>query len=179
MFAGIKPPENWLFCDGSTVQISAYQALYSLIGTLYGGDGRATFALPDLRGRIPIGTGTGTGLTARALGASGGTEVVTVSTAQMPAHTHSFSATTSPATTLIPKGMALANVSAVTVKGPNPPYAPLPLNIYQDPPTSPLQTLGTQAITSAGGSAAHPNVMPSFCVNFMIATLGSYPTPAS
>ncbi len=179
MFAGNYAPEAWAFCDGSMLSVNTYTALFSVIGTKYGGDGVSTFALPDLRGRIPLGVGTGLNLTPRLLGNSGGTETVTLTTAELPAHTHPFSASTAAGTTLTPGNNLLANVSAVTLPNPNPgPPPTLPLQIYQDPPTASLAPLSATAITSQGSSGPHANLMPSFCVSFIIATVGLYPQPS-
>ena len=92
IFAGNFAPRAWKFCDGSLLPISQYEALFSLLGTTYGGDGQTTFALPDLRGRIPVGTGTGAGLANVVLGQMAGTESVTLTQAQLPAHAHTMSA---------------------------------------------------------------------------------------
>ncbi len=89
MFAGNYPPRNWAFCDGQLLSIAYNQNLYSIIGTNYGGDGRTSFALPDLRGRAPISAGTGTGLSSYNIGQIGGAETVTLSENQLPQHTHS------------------------------------------------------------------------------------------
>lgn len=97
LFAGNYAPVNWLICDGRDVSISQYQVLYSLIGITYGGDGVNTFALPDLCGRLPMGQGTGTGLTPRTLGQKGGEQTVTLPVNKVPVHTHQVEATTSPA----------------------------------------------------------------------------------
>jgi len=88
MFAGNFAPQGWALCDGQLVSISQNIALFSVIGTTFGGDGQVSFALPDLRGRVPIHRGTGSGLTPRAIGAAGGAEAVALTAAQMPSHTH-------------------------------------------------------------------------------------------
>jgi len=93
LFAGNFEPVNWSFCDGRTLQINANAALYSILGTTYGGNGTTTFCLPDLRSRIPIQPGTGTGLSTYTLGQTGGTETNTLTTAQLPAHTHTITVT--------------------------------------------------------------------------------------
>ena len=94
LFAGNYAPAGWAFCDGSLLPIAEYTELHNAIGTTYGGDGQNTFALPDLRGRIPIHMGTGPGLTPRTLAESGGVETVTLTVAQMPNHTHPLAAST-------------------------------------------------------------------------------------
>ena len=93
MFAGNFAPRGWAFCDGQLLSVSDNDALFSLLGTIYGGDGRTTFGLPDLRGRIPIHAGQGSGLSNRRLGSKGGAEQVTVTVNQTPTHTHDWKAT--------------------------------------------------------------------------------------
>lgn len=168
LFAGPKTPDNWVPCDGRTLSVSQYQALFSLIGVTYGGDGVNTFGIPDLRGRLPIGQGTGTGLTARALGQIGGTEQVTLDASQTPPHTHALQASTQQATSNDPSAKVLASV-------------PAQHTAYFDPP-NPLPTgvaavqMATGSITSVGVvAAAHDNIMPSLAINYLICTLGLYP----
>src|SRR5262245_29652358 len=103
LFAGNFAPRGWRFCDGGLLPIAENDALFNLLGTTYGGDGVSTFALPDLRGRVAIGQGTGPGLTNRPLGEPGGTESVTLVLGQCPAHTHQLFATNAPATTASPE----------------------------------------------------------------------------
>lgn len=176
MFAGptTNLPANWHVCDGSLQSMSTYQALYAVLGTTYGGDGRTTFALPDLRGRVPMGTGSGPGLTPRTLGAFGGTETVALSAAQMPAHSHAFNATSAAASTLTPRGNMFGNISNVTA---NLQIAPSPgqVNIYQDPLTSSLVTLNGNAISTEGAGAPHDNMMPSAVIQFIICMNGIFP----
>lgn len=179
MFSRAVPPANWVVCDGSLLQVSAYTALFSLLGTTFGGDGRVTFGIPDLRGRIPIGVGNGTNLTPRTLGNSGGTETVTLVGANLPAHTHAFNASTTQATTLTPYNNVLANVDGVTVQTSNTPPI-VPLQIYQAPPLSGNFALNSASITPPPSSGApHNNMMPSFCVSFIMCTAGIYPQPAN
>ena len=146
MFAGNFAPRNWAFCDGQLLAIAQNTALFSLLGTLYGGDGRVTFGLPDLRGRLPMGWGAGAGLGSRWIGERGGSEAVTLSTAELPTHAHiltgavSFSAGSSP---------------GVYVGGPD---------------VDPLQT------DAAGGGQAHENLPPYLAVNFIIALQGIFPS---
>ena len=110
MFAGTYAPQNWAFCHGQLLQIAQYQALYSIVGTYYGGDGRTNFALPDLRGRAPIGQGQAPGLSWINLGEKGGSETVTQTVQNMPAHTHAarLHAETSKANQSNPQGRMLA-----------------------------------------------------------------------
>jgi len=113
IFAGNYAPEGWQFCNGQSLSVSEYQALYSLIGTTYGGDGVNTFALPDLRGRVPVGVGSGPGLTPRVLGQSGGSEEVALVESQIPAHGHNLTVNTSEASTATPsQNMLPSSVSA-------------------------------------------------------------------
>lgn len=162
MFGGNYAPRGWALCDGGTLAVSQYDALFSLLGTTYGGDGRTTFALPDLRGRLPIHMGSGPGLTSRNLGHKGGAETVTVAVNQLPSHTHGWRASKSSATETNP----LNNVTA----------SDLANDIYSND-TSPTALMNAATITThTGGGQAHTNVMPYLCVNFIIALTGLYPS---
>lgn len=159
MFAGNFAPNGWGFCDGSLVPISEYETLFNLIGTTYGGDGQETFALPDLRGRIPIHQGV-QGPNNYVLGESAGVEQVTLNTNQMPTHNHPF---------------VCANV---TSNSPNPSNNLIGLSskiqtFYAD---NPNMTMNTNALTQAGGSQPHDNFMPYLCLNFIISFFGIFPT---
>ncbi len=149
-------PVGWALCDGSPLQISEYQALFQLIGTLYGGDGVSTFALPDLRGRLPVHVGPGF-----ALGQVGGTETVTLTAAQMPAHSHPFLCSTNPGASRNPGG----NVPATVVAGSA--YA-------QNPPTTALASASIGS--AAGGGQPHDNMQPYLCVTFIISLFGIFPS---
>jgi microcystin-dependent protein len=159
-------PNNWQACDGSLLPISQYDALFALIGTTYGGDGQTTFAVPDLRGRLPIHQGQGPGLSNYVIGQRAGTETVTVLSTQMPAHTHTAIATTAAATTgtpgntVIPGAVANQTMYATDTTGGTP--------FTQSP----------QAVTMAGGSQPHENCMPTLTVQYCIATFGIFPSPA-
>lgn len=158
MFAGNFPPRSYAFCDGQLLAISQNDALFSLLGTIYGGDGRTTFGLPDLRGRVPIHRGQGPGLANRTIGSRGGSETVTLAISQIPQHNHLAQLSTNSGTTDSPTG----NFPSVGVK------------MYRAfGPNSTLQDVGT---TSAGGSQAHTNLMPTQCINFIIALFGIYPS---
>lgn len=165
MFAGAFEPMDWKFCNGQLLTIQEYPALFALIGTTYGGNGTTNFALPNLQGRLPVGSATSapTGMAnAYPIAAAGGSTTVTVTEAQMPAHTHAFSATAAAATTITPG-------NTVT-------FAQAPSNFTSyagNPPT--LLALNAQAVTSAGGSQAHENRMPAICINYIIALQGLYP----
>lgn len=160
-----KIPQDWLPCDGSKLSISGNEALYSLLGTNFGGDGVNTFALPDLRGRLPIGQGAGAGLTPRFLAQNGGNEQASVAEAQIPSHTHAFNATTNAATASSPSNGLYANPS------PNGFYATMPA-----PPVAALTLLGDTVAGTGGGNHAHENRMPTMAVNYLICTVGLYPT---
>jgi microcystin-dependent protein len=161
MFAGNFPPQNWAFCDGQLLPIAPNTALFSLIGTYYGGDGQTTFALPDLRGRLPMhtGSGPGPGLSPRSLGESGGAENVTLISTQMPAHTHALQVDSANGTTASPGGALLARDPSGT-----PAYG-----------VNTTGTLSAQAIASAGGSQPHQNMPPFLAINYCICVQGIYP----
>lgn len=158
MFAGNFAPRGWAFCDGQLLAVSQNDALFSLLGTVYGGDGRTTFGLPDLRGRLPIHAGHGPGLSERRLGAKGGTEAVTLIVNQLPSHTHTVmganagTAQSSPVVNLPGSGRVQM-------------YGPLDREGAFGP-----------AISTIGGSRSHTNLMPFLCVNFIIALFGIYPS---
>lgn len=160
MFAGNFAPRGWAFCDGQLLAVSQNDALFSLLGTIYGGDGRTTFGLPDLRGRLPIHAGTGPGLSPRREGAKGGEEEVTVTVNQMPSHTHEFQATQSAANDTRPVGRTAAQVAAADVWSTR----------SQD------VNMASESISQIGGSQSHTNLMPFLCVNFIIALFGIYPS---
>lgn len=160
MFAGNFAPRGWAFCDGQLLAVSQNDALFSLLGTIYGGDGRTTFGLPDLRGRIPIHAGHGPGLSERRLGSKGGSEKVTLTVNQLPSHGHPMQASQDGATSPNPQGAVLSEALTTT------PY-------IQD-----VQTVNMNAdsITNVGGSRSHTNLMPFLCVHFIIALFGIYPS---
>lgn len=160
MFAGNFAPRGWAFCDGQLLAVSQNDALFSLFGTIYGGDGRTTFGLPDLRGRVPIHAGSGPGLSPRRLGSRGGAESVTITDAQLPAHTHQLNASGD----LAGRGNAQGNVLA---KSGN-------LDLYSG--DAPNTALASQAVTAAGSTQAHTNLMPFLAVHFIVALVGIYPS---
>lgn len=169
MFAGNYAPEGWALCDGRLLSVNQYQVLYSLLGVVWGGDGVNSFALPDLRGRLPVGQGQGTGLTTRALGQMAGTESVAVTGEQMPAHAHAFNVALAPATT---GTLGPTTVLAEPTENDE---------MYLPDSKAPLaadQQFGAQSIANnAGAGAAHGNVMPSLALNFIIALQGGiYPS---
>ncbi|MGA1790013.1 MAG: phage tail protein [bacterium] len=161
MFAGNFAPRNWAFCDGQLIPISENAALFSLLGTIYGGDGHSTFGLPDMRGRIPIHAGSGPGLSPRPLGAKGGAENITLTVNELPSHNHgSIQASEDPAASVDPAGKTLG--------------VPTSTDLYADD-LSPVN-MSSNAITSKGGSQSHTNLMPFLCINFIIALYGIYPS---
>lgn len=157
-------PRDWADCDGRLLSIAANSALFALLGTTYGGDGSKTFALPDLRGRVPVHQGSGPGLSPRSIGELGGSEEVTLLAAQMPAHSHAFNATSGSANASTPAANnQLGSVVSDT--------------LYTDDvigltgiPTAPTM------LTSQGGNQPHTNVMPTLAVRFCIATGGIFPS---
>src|SRR5688572_4152162 len=158
MFAGNFAPAGWMFCEGQLLPISENETLFQLIGTTYGGDGESTFALPDLRGRIPIHQGSGF-----LLSETGGAEEITLTAQQIPAHSHPFLGTGTVATGNSPQGAVLATSTGSTVF----PYG------TDAPPT----TLNPGSIGSVGGSQPHTNFQPYLCVDFIISLFGIFPSP--
>ena len=163
MFGGNFAPVGWLFCDGSLLPIAQYDTLFNLIGTTYGGDGQTTFALPDLRGRMPIHQGRGPGLSPRVIGMMAGVEAVTIITPQLPTHNHTPVALREPGSLDTPAGNFWAGSSLTT----------------QFVPGDQANTnMNVNAISATGGSQPHDNMSPFLCISFIIATEGIYPTPA-
>ncbi len=160
MFGGNFAPVGWAFCDGSLQAISQNDALFALIGTTYGGDGQSTFALPDLRSRIPVHQGTGSGLGSRTLGEKSGTESVTLISQQIPQHTHAVVVSSSTGSTGVPS-------STVTLG-----IADIDLHIIE----SPSVNMNAGTVGNAGGSQPHNNIQPILAVNFIIALFGIFPT---
>jgi len=164
LFAGNFAPKDWLLCNGAVLNISEYDTLYMLIGSAYGGDGQNTFAVPDLRGRLPVGQGNGQGLSPRLLAQVYGTESVTLVTAQLPPHNHAFNATAATATSPRPDGMLFAQTGADNLYGPAPGSDPQP------------QTMTASTVVAAGGNQPHANIMPSMGLNYIIAVTGIFPS---
>jgi microcystin-dependent protein len=157
MFAGNFAPAGWMFCEGQLLPISEYETLFNLIGTTYGGDGQSTFALPDLRGRLPQHQGNGF-----TLAETGGVETVTLTTSQIPAHSHPYLATTTGVQTASPAGQVVGSLS---VEG-NDLYAP----------ATGTNPMAPGAIGSTGGSQAHDNFQPYLCIDFIISLFGVFPS---
>lgn len=155
MFAGNFAPAGWMFCEGQLLPISENETLFQLIGTTYGGDGESTFALPDLRGRIPIHQGNGF-----ILAETGGVEEVTLTVQQIPAHTHPMLAATDPGSLQSPLGN-------VTGDDANKIYRAGAANIVMNP----------NCVGATGGSQPHTNFQPYLCVDFIISLFGIFPSP--
>jgi microcystin-dependent protein len=158
LFAGNFAPAGWAFCDGSLMPISENDTLFTLIGTTYGGDGQETFGLPDLRGRVPIHNGTLAGTT-YTIGESGGVESVTLTTQQLPTHTHPLLGSADPA-------------SARTVG--NAVFGRTPAEAYASLFTP--QALAAQSVSGIGGSQPHENMQPFLCINYIISLFGVFPS---
>ena len=176
LFAGNFAPRSWAYCDGQLLAISSNQSLFAILGTIYGGDGRTSFALPDLRGRVPVGFGPGSGLTNRNLGAKGGSQQVTLTEAEMPAHQHAEGAST-----LVSQLRARAGTQAdEDTPGPGNVLANIPMvNLYSSSDAS-LQAINGPTITStvvnAGNSQGHENRQPLLALHYIIALTGLFPS---
>jgi microcystin-dependent protein len=151
-------PRGWALCNGQLMPLSQNTALFSLLGTTYGGNGQSNFALPDLQGRAPMHPGQGPGLSLRDLGEPLGTETITLLESEMPAHRHGVNTSVRPADTLNPSGLGIGTGNAM----------------YVSPPAN-LLAMSPQAIAAAGGSQPHNNLMPFLTLNFNIALQGVYP----
>ncbi|WP_136442431.1 phage tail protein [Pacificoceanicola onchidii] len=166
MFGGNFAIRAWAFCDGQLLPIAQNTALFSILGTTYGGDGRSTFGLPEMRGRFPIhaGSGTGPGLSQRRLGAKGGAQTVTLTTSEIPSHTHNpiIQAETRRANSDDPEG----NMLAARTTG------------YRAPAPSANVSLSEESIveSSVGGGQSHENMPPFIAVNYLIALQGIFPS---
>jgi microcystin-dependent protein len=159
------PPKGWAMCNGQIMPINQNQALFSLLGTTYGGDGITTFALPDLQGRVPLGQGSGAGLTPYVIGETGGVETVTLTIAQIPAHTHVVMGQSSLGTLSTPfSSNGNGNVWATQSR----------LNVYSA--AVPDTPMAPGAITTVGGSQPHDNRSPYLTLNYIIALQGIFPS---
>jgi microcystin-dependent protein len=157
IFAGNFAPAGWMFCEGQLLPISENETLFQLIGTTYGGDGEETFALPDLRGRLPIHQGGGF-----ALAETGGAEEITLTVQQIPAHGHSMLASTNLCQDTSPSGKVVGQAASGI------------LLYIQDSPDSNMSSL---AVAPVGGSQPHANFQPYLCLNFIISLFGIFPSP--
>lgn len=158
MFSGNYAPQGWEMCNGQLLPISQNQVLYTLLGITYGGDGITTFALPDLRGRVPIHKST-----AYPLGAKAGTETVTLTPGQMPSHTHAAAAQSAVGTATSPSNAYWAATTTT--------------NIYTNTNTG-LVAMAPNSVSMAGGSLPHDNMMPYLGISFIISTQGIFPSQA-
>jgi microcystin-dependent protein len=180
IFAGNFAPRGWAFCDGQLLPISSNTALFSILGTTYGGDGRTTFALPDLRGRVAIGPRHGSGLSDYRLGQRGGVESVTLSQLELPAHTHGATATATSTATMMaetansgetsPAGNILGSGQSI--------YAPNARaeDVAMDPAAVSVNTNVDVTVLNAGNSMPHDNMQPFLAVNYIIALQGIFPS---
>ncbi len=156
MFAGNFAPAGWMFCEGQLLPISEYETLFNLIGTTYGGDGQSTFALPDLRGRIPLHFGNGF-----TLAETGGVETVTLTVSQIPQHSHAFLGTSGTANQTNPSG----NVVAQSLGG---------ATLFNS--ANPTAAMAANSTSQVGGSQPHNNFQPYLCVDFIISLFGIFPS---
>jgi microcystin-dependent protein len=157
MFAGNFAPAGWMFCEGQLLPISEYETVFNLIGTMYGGDGESTFALPDLRGRLPLHQGNG-----HSQSETGGVENVTLTISQIPSHSHPLLSSQTAATTADPTSALLAIAPLVTTF----PYGT----------DGPLTTLSPTSVSSVGGNQPHNNFQPYLCIDFIISLFGIFPS---
>lgn len=172
LFAGNFAPERWAFCDGSLLPISENEALFALIGTTYGGDGQSTFALPNFRGRVPIGAGQGAGLSNRMLGENVGQESITLTTANMPSHSHTarLVVNNTNASTSVPNA-----ISSIATSGSFSGRTFLPnLSYNSNVPDILIQTVTTSAV---GNSIPISISRPRLGLNYIIALSGIFPSP--
>ena len=161
MFAGNFAPRGWATCDGQLLLVNQNDELFSLVGTIYGGDGRSTFGLPDLRGRLPIHYGSGPGLSARKIGQKSGTETEVLSASEVAPHQHTLAGSTSQAIDTSPAGNVTATAAGSNIYG---------TNVTVD--------MSLDAISLSGDTSpkSHSNLMPSQCLTFIIALVGVYPS---
>ena len=162
MMASNYAPRHWGACTGGLIAISSNAALYSLVGTFYGGDGRTSFGLPDLRGRLPINFGQGPGQSNYNIGARAGIQSVTLTTSQIPAHTHALQGSASSDNSAEPTGHLPAKVSDGT--------------FYSTDTTTTMESFAAGLVEDAGAGHAHPNMMQYLTVTFVICLTGIYPS---
>ncbi len=156
MFAGNFAPAGWMFCEGQLLPISENETLFQLIGTTYGGDGESTFALPDLRGRLPMHQGNGF-----ILAETGGAEEITLTVNQIPTHNHAFLVSSNPATSNTPIGNLLGEQGTI--------------NLFLV--DAPNQSMNAGSVSPVGGSQPHTNFQPYLCIDFIISLFGIFPSP--
>ncbi|MCB4808269.1 tail fiber protein [Tamlana sp. 62-3] len=160
LFAGNFAPRNWAFCNGQLLAISSNSALFSILGTTYGGDGRTTFGLPDLRGRVPVGVGSGPGLTSRLQGAKFGSETTTLSVGNLPVHNHAVNASTNSGTSSEPTDNVLAHTNNFDTE-------------YTDTANT---TMSETMVGNTGNGEAFNISPPSIGMHYIICTTGTYPS---
>lgn len=160
-------PQGWALCNGQVISISQNQALFSLLGTIYGGDGIQTFALPNLQGRVPIHQGNGLGLSPYTIGQSSGSENVTLLSNQMPQHSHLVGVSNQPGSVADPTNAVLAQGNSASGR--------IPVAVSDYVSTAATGTLSPATISMAGGNQPHSNIQPYLCINFIIAVQGIFP----
>ncbi|MEA3052387.1 MAG: hypothetical protein QOG72_1290 [Sphingomonadales bacterium] len=158
LFAGNFPPVGWMFCEGQPLPISENETLFQLIGTMYGGDGQSTFQLPDLQGRIPLHMGTGPDGITYQMADKAGTESVTLSTQQIPTHTHPLT----------------VSGQAGSTNNPDAAMPAIGVTIYRPAPA--VAAMAAASITIQGGSQPHDNMQPFLCINYIISLFGIFPS---
>lgn len=163
IFAGTFAPDGWALCNGQLLSIQQFTALFSILGTTYGGNGSSNFGLPNLQGSSPLQQGIAEGMTQRVLGEEGGATDVALTTAEMPSHTHLASASTSSGTSGSPGGAVWGKAS----------FGKVAVNLYST--AAPNVAMSGSAITPIGGNLPHNNMQPYLCVNFIIALSGIFP----
>lgn len=164
MFAGNFAPRQWALCNGQLMAIAQNDALFSLIGTIYGGDGRSSFAIPDMRGRIPMHWGNGPGLTPRPIGQRIGAETVTLLPTEIPSHTHAMLASQDAVSSESPEKTVLGTFADTD-------------QMYTETFDQAVQgTMNSSSVMNSGGSHAHTNLMPFQCLSYIICLVGTYPS---
>ena len=161
------PPVGWALCQGQTLPISQNTALFSLLGTQFGGNGTTTFQLPNLQGNVPVGQGTGAGLSTYVMGETDGVPNVTVTVAQTPPHNHTYSVQA------LPPGLAAPATGSVPSRATG---GSGPLDVYATPAVGTATTLALSSIAPAGGNQPHNNMQPSLAINWCIALQGVFPS---
>jgi microcystin-dependent protein len=171
MFGGNFAPAGWALCQGQLLAIGDYMQLFNLIGTTYGGDGETTFALPDLRGRVPISNGHAQGLASYALGNAVGQEAVRLTTSQLPPHQHPVAAVNQAGNASVPAGnVLLAPLGGQAGSG--------DFQVFAYAPPGSTTDLAAASVAAAGGSQPHSNIQPYLSLNYCIALEGIYPSPS-
>lgn len=161
MFGGNFAPAGWMFCEGQLLPISENETLFQLIGTTYGGDGQSTFALPDMRGRVPVHMGTGSGLSTYVLAETFGAETVTITQNTLASHSHTLLAYNAVANSPNPGNNLLGLSSQASM-------------FFSDPPSA---AMDSSIVSAVGGNQPHDNFMPYLCVSFIISLFGIFPSP--